>query len=121
MSDMSASAEIFDKADFMRRMMNDEELAMEIMSEFVVDMNDQLRNLREKVETADVSTLVRLAHTVKGASANVGAKVMQQTAFAAEKAASRQDRDEFRRLVPEIEKSFEVLRKVLNDTGFLES
>ena len=121
MNNLTENKEIFDKIEYMHRMMDDEMLALEIMSEFIVDMENQLRHLREQVDSADMATLVRLAHTVKGASANVGAKTMQQTAFAAEKAASQQDRDEFRRLVPEIESSFAALQGLLHETGFLAS
>ena len=121
MNDMSATAEVFDKTDFLRRMMNDEELAAEIMSEYLIDMSEQLVRLRKASTTEDLPTLVRLAHTIKGASANVGADAMRQTAFLAEKAAAREDRDEFLRLVPEIETRFASLRKLLADTGFIKS
>ncbi len=121
MNEDTSNIVIFDKADFLHRMMNDEELAVEIMSEYLVDMEEQLRRLKSSAETEEMSVLVRLAHTVKGASANVGAKEVQATALKAEKAAASANRPEFLSLVPLIESAFQGLKGQLKEIGFMEN
>ena len=119
MNERETAVDVFDKTDFLRRMMDDEELAAEIMSEYLVDMEGQLLQLKRVAESEEMPTLVRLAHTVKGASANVGAKALQAVAFEAEKAATDGDRDTFLRLVPEIESGFQTLQALLKQSGFV--
>ncbi len=112
---------IFDREGFLNRMMGDKDLAVEIMSEFLVDMDRQLTRLNADAGQGDLPSLVRLAHTIKGASANVGAKELQRAAFEAEQAAARSDRDAYVRLVPQVNEQYQLLKTVLNKTGYLKT
>jgi len=114
MTDDLADNEVFDHSGFVHRMMGDKELAAEILSEFFVDISEQIQVLKNEGPTAEFSILVRLAHTVKGASANVGAKQMQKSALLAEQAAAREDREAFTAVVPQIEAEFAQLKQVVS-------
>ena len=110
MTDDPIDSEVFDKAGFIHRMMGDKELASEIMLEFLQDMERQIENLKDESTDAEFTVLVRLAHTIKGAAGNVGAKRMQKTALHAEQAAAKGDRTSLVALLPKIEASFIELR-----------
>jgi HPt (histidine-containing phosphotransfer) domain-containing protein len=120
MVDCTADSEIFDQEGFLTRMMGDRKLAEDIMKEYLTDMNEQLRKLKVECNESELETLHRLAHTVKGASANVGATKVQKTAFLAEQAAVAGDRTEYIRLVSEIDAGFSELKSVLTAIGYLD-
>jgi HPt (histidine-containing phosphotransfer) domain-containing protein len=65
--------------------------------------------LKEK----DCEKIRMQAHTIKGAAANIGAEVLRQTASTMERAAEKRDFAEITSLMPELEKQYAVLRKVL--------
>lgn len=113
MTEHIADLEIFDSIGFIQRMLGDKELALEIMSEFLMDMDTQINTIKQESEGGDIAVLVRLAHTIKGASANVGAKQMQKAALRAEQAAARGDRDQVAAIVPEIEEHLTELKSLL--------
>jgi HPt (histidine-containing phosphotransfer) domain-containing protein len=121
MSDNVEDSRIFDREGFLHRMMDDIDLAVEIMKEFLVDMDDQIQRLTADTDKADLPALVRLAHTIKGASANVGAKELQRTAFLAEQAAARCDRDGYIRMIPDIKEQLELLKSLLDRIGYFKN
>lgn len=120
MIDCTADSEVFDQEGFLTRMMGDRKLATDIMKEYLTDMNEQLRKLKVESSQSELETLHRLAHTVKGASANVGATKVQNTALLAEKAAVAGDRTEYIKLVSEIDARFSELKTVLAEIGYLD-
>jgi len=76
--------EIFDSDQLLRRMMGDRELAVEIITEFLVDLSSQLANLKASIAQGDETRIARGIHTIKGASANVGALELARLAHEAE-------------------------------------
>jgi len=72
---------IFNKDDFLRRVMNKPALALKILNLYFSDMPVQIAELERLLATKDdLESLVRQAHTIKGASANVGAEEMRTIA-----------------------------------------
>ena len=72
--------DIFDKAEFLDRLMGDEEIADEIFREFLEDVSHKLTAMKEALDNNDVSSFLRQVHTLKGASANVCAVAMNEVA-----------------------------------------
>lgn len=70
--------DIFDKAGFLDRLMGDEEIANEIFAEFLEDVSHKLTAMKEDLDNNDVSSLLRLVHTLKGDAANVCAVAMHK-------------------------------------------
>ncbi len=103
---------IFDRDGFINRLMGDEELANEIIGEFLEDIPNKLIVLQEALDKVDASSLQRDAHTLKGASANVGALALQEIAHQIEIAGESGDMDKASSLIPELDKQFEMLKKL---------
>jgi two-component system, sensor histidine kinase and response regulator len=94
----------------MARMMEDEMLVNIVIDSFLEDIPNQIIGLKNFLETADISGVNRQAHTIKGASANIGAETMRQVAFEMEKAAGEGELTVAGGYLPELEKQFEMLK-----------
>ena len=82
---------VFDKAGMMARLMDDEDLARMVVEGFLEDIPRQIAALKGYLETGDAAGTERQAHTIKGASANVGGELLQEVASQMEKAAKDGD------------------------------
>jgi two-component system sensor histidine kinase/response regulator len=94
-------------------MMNDEDLVRVIIADFLEDIPKQIQALKEYVEDRDVTGAERQAHTIKGASANIGAEALRAVANKMEKSGKSGDLAAIRNCMAELENRFECLRKVL--------
>jgi two-component system, sensor histidine kinase and response regulator len=85
--------------DVLRDMLgNDTELAREIIAEFLVDARQQIDSLHKAVSLDSPERVRRQAHTLKGASAAVGALALQQQAVSLEEEARSAEQGELERL-----------------------
>jgi PAS domain S-box-containing protein len=66
-------ANVFDKEDLLGRLGGDEDFCREIMDMFLRDIPVQLERLKRALEKKDSGELERLAHSLKGAAANLSA------------------------------------------------
>jgi PAS domain S-box-containing protein len=96
----------FDSRAFMDRLMGDAGLAKEITAGFLGDMPLQIANLRAFAESGDLHGAVRQAHTIKGASANVGGERLRAAAAKMEMAAESGDSRELLAGFAEIDREF---------------
>jgi len=64
----------FDKAAMLCRMMDDEDLALQIVMAFLDDIPKRIKSLQESIRSGNCAAAERIAHCVKGASANVSAE-----------------------------------------------
>jgi PAS domain S-box-containing protein len=104
---------IFDKESFTERMMNDDEMVREIVEIFLDDIPRQIEKLKVSLETGDAVTSERLAHSIKGAAANVSAELLREVAFHIEKAGKEGDLDTMSQSVHELEKQFSQVREAM--------
>jgi two-component system, sensor histidine kinase and response regulator len=112
-SGQEPEAPVFDKAGMMARMMDDEELARTVTEGFLADIPLQIEALRGFIAAGNVPGAERQAHTIKGASANVGGECLRAAAFEMEKAGKAGDMDAVKLLIAEIEAQFEALKKAM--------
>ena len=101
---------IFDHATMLKRLMGDEDLANTILQGFVMDIPRQITTLREYLETGDASGVERQAHTIRGASANIGGDALYALCGELERAANAGRLEAVRGRLNELEKTFETLR-----------
>ena len=80
---------VFDRLTLLKRLDGDEELLEEVLSIYFEDVPVRLKNLRNALERGDESIAATEAHTLKGASANVGALELQAAALEIEKAVQK--------------------------------
>ncbi len=78
---------IFDRDAFLDRLMGDEGLAREIIGAFITDISDQIGAVNDWNGYGDIDVFRRGAHSIKGASSNVGAMAMSRAAAGMEEAA----------------------------------
>jgi len=100
---------VFDRAGFETRLMGDSELIVEIATGFLEDVPTKLAALAEAVRHGDPAEASRLAHSLKGASANVGAVAMSAVAGALEAAGSAGRMEKVAALAPDLEAAFALL------------
>ena len=109
-----ADTKIFDRTAILERLDGDEELLDEILSIFLEDVPVRLKKLLHALEIGDESLSAAEAHTIKGASANVGAAAFQAALLEVEMAVHGKDMKRAKSLIPVIEKNFEILKKLVN-------
>ena len=110
MEERPHDALIWDRAGMVERLMDDEDLVAMVAGSFLSDMPGQIAALRESIEAGKAYEIERQAHTIKGASANIGGEQVRKIAYEIEKAAKAGDLAGSARRLPELERSFVVLR-----------
>src|SRR4030066_524879 len=81
------SGNVMDKDGALQRLGGDEELLVELVKLFSENIPQQIDKLGEAIKSADMELARQIAHSVKGAAANVGAVTVQHGALQAESAA----------------------------------
>jgi HPt (histidine-containing phosphotransfer) domain-containing protein len=105
---------VFDKTSLMQRLMGDEELAHTVISGFIDDIPDQIQALKNYLKTGDMHGAERQAHTIKGASANIGGEALRAVALEMEKNGKNGDLPAVQACMDDLEAQFERLKKALN-------
>jgi two-component system, sensor histidine kinase and response regulator len=105
--------DVFNEADLLERLMGDRDLAQVIVVGFLGDMVGQIDSLRASVEAADYSRAQRVAHTIKGAAANIGASLFKNAALEMEKAAESGNVETLRLSLPELQGRYVQLEETL--------
>ncbi|MBL7648285.1 MAG: PAS domain S-box protein [Candidatus Hydrogenedentes bacterium] len=103
--------QVFDRKGMMSRLMDDEEIARNVVKCFLEDMPRQLQALRDSLEAGEVDGIRRQAHTIKGASSNIGGMALCAAATAAEDV---NNLETARNCVAEIDREFQRLKAVLS-------
>ena len=104
---------VFDRPALLARMMNDEELARSVAAGFLDDIPTQIETLRSYLDARDTDGAARQAHTIKGASANVGGESLRAAAFEMEKAARAGDLAGTAARLPDLDARFAALREAM--------
>lgn len=84
-SEIGVSKEEFDPNFLVEKMMLDEDTARVILQSYIKDTENQIDNLRKGINEKNWADVTRIAHSMKGASANVGAYLLKEIAAAMEK------------------------------------
>jgi CheY-like chemotaxis protein/HPt (histidine-containing phosphotransfer) domain-containing protein len=105
---------VFDEAGVMSRLMDDAALARKVIKGFLDDIPKQIEALKQHLEEDDVELVERQAHTIKGASANLGGEAVRAVAFEIEKAAKAGDLEAVATRLPDLESQFALLSKAMN-------
>jgi len=71
--------QVLDLKEFLERVQDDKELLLELLDIFVEDYKDKSQQLNEAVQRNNYEQMRSVAHSLKGSSGNISAKVMRQT------------------------------------------
>ncbi len=107
------SPPIFDLPSFMQRIFDDRELASVIVAGFLEDMPRQILLLNQYLQADNQRDAERQAHTIKGASANLGGEALRMEAFELEKSCKAGFLPAARERLPQLNAEFERLKQVL--------
>jgi len=113
----SAKAEVFDRAGLLERTMGDQDFAQEIVEAFFEDAPRRIADLKESLNNGDGAMVQQHAHTIKGASSNVGGLALQATAARIEAAGKIGNLGEVASLVPQLDEGLELLKAVARGQG----
>ncbi len=108
---------VFDRTCLLNRVMGDKVLAEEVVSIFLRDASGNLEAMKKSLAEKNMHHLGRYAHTLKGASGNIGAMALQQVARQIETAANETDVAQAALLLPVFDEHLNALKKTLLDAG----
>ena len=97
----------------MARVMDDEDLAKEILAAFLEDIPPQIAALRQCLESGDAAGAGAQAHPIHRASATVGGERLRAVAFEIEKAGKAGDLGAAGGHLAELDAQFDRLRQEL--------
>jgi len=106
---------VFDRAGMLARLMDDGDLARLVTEGFLADLPRQIEALRGYLEAQDAPSVERQAHTIKGASANVGGERLCAVAFELEIAAKAGDLTTARARLTELQSEFDRLQPAMTN------
>jgi len=106
----------WDRKGMLERLMDDEELAEIILDGFLDDIPRQIIALKGFLQVGDSSGAERQAHTIKGASSNVGGESLRQAADTLERAAKAKDLKTAGECMTRLEEQFAQLQARIQDS-----
>jgi HPt (histidine-containing phosphotransfer) domain-containing protein len=104
---------IFDWDGLLHRLMGDEDLAKEIIDDFLKQIPENLFAVKKALSKKDLLLVQRGAHIIKGASGNVGALTLQEVAEQIEIASEAKDLVKAESLVAKLDIQLEILKNKL--------
>jgi HPt (histidine-containing phosphotransfer) domain-containing protein len=106
--DMSVVEELLSLSDD-----GDPELLLDLIRLFLDDGPAKVEAVRGGFAAADFEKMERAAHSLKGSSGNLGARLLQDTCERLQLATRRRDLDATRDLVPQLVQRFQQARTAL--------
>jgi CheY-like chemotaxis protein/HPt (histidine-containing phosphotransfer) domain-containing protein len=116
-AEVDSRSPVFDRKGMLVRLMGDEDLANQVIEGFLDDIPRQIQRLKGFLESDDALAAQRQAHTIKGASANIGGERLREAAFQVERAARDGDLVAARSLITEIDLQFGRLKEAIRRQG----
>ncbi len=110
-----ADASAFESEDLIERLMGDRELAKRVIRSFVDDMPRQIALLAEAVSGGEAGEVRLIAHSIKGAAANVCGLEVRDAARTLELTAGTGDMTGVVAALPALSQSFEHLRPIVEN------
>jgi len=101
------------RADMLRRVMNDEGILKRLINSFFEYAPGHLVNLREALDNKDAPGVQLRAHTIKGVAANFSSAPLRDVACQIEIAGKEADLEKAELLLPELQEKFDFLSKAL--------
>jgi HPt (histidine-containing phosphotransfer) domain-containing protein len=108
---------VFDSEALMARVLDDEALARIVTAAFLKDAPGLIDALVGCLRSGDAQGAIRHAHTIKGASANVGGEALRAVALDIEQAATAGDLDGATARLPDLVTAFARLRDAMREVS----
>jgi len=111
----SESTIIFDSKALSDRLSGDSALIRDVVNVFLETTPKSMHALESTIKKQQKDEAARLAHTIKGAAANIGGNQFRAVAARIEKACDSVNWREAEALVPRLNKQFEFLEQAMRD------
>jgi len=108
---------VFDKEGLIDRMMGDREMAETVIEVFLDDIPKQIESLKQAVQDCDIETSERIAHSIKGAAANVGGEALRELAAQIEAACKNRNTEFVGGALDAIQERFIELKQAIQNNG----
>ncbi len=108
---------VLDKLSALERLDGDDQLYREIVAVFTEDVPGELDVLEKAIASNDRVVIERQAHSLKSASANIGAETMRIVCLQTEKAAKTESAENLMTLVASIRNEFQRLQGYLKHSA----
>jgi len=105
--------DIFDRAGLIERVMGFEDLAQEILGLFIKDTPQRIDALTQSIQTKNGPSILREAHTIKGAAANINAEQLRQVAASMEQYALQEQWAQVAKLMPDLSVAYARLEQAI--------
>jgi HPt (histidine-containing phosphotransfer) domain-containing protein len=105
---------IYDKEALFERMIQDEDLVKVVLRGFLEDIPKQIQILKDFLSKQDQKGCIRQVHSIKGASANIGAEALRAVSADLEKMGKEGDLNYMHDHLADLEMEFARLKAVLD-------
>lgn len=112
----SNNNKVFDRDNLLERLGGDEDFFDELISLFLEETSTLICSLEDGIKKKDNELVHRMAHTIKGSSANVCANNLQEAGLKLEMAANNGEFNKAPKMLKTIKNEFEKLKKVFGVT-----
>lgn len=101
--------DVLDVEEFFTRVQRDKKLLMEVLDIFIEDFRKKRKELETAVSSKDNKQMIHLAHSLKGACANIAAKNLRRNCVAIEQVGMNNDWDHTAPILQGLDRNFEEL------------
>ena len=109
---------VFDEDELLKRLAGDRELGRGVVSGFLEDIPQQIGTLKRHLIQRDAPLVGRLAHTIKGAAATIGADALRKAALEIERAGKAGELDRAVTILSRLEDEFERLKSAIEQLNW---
>jgi len=111
---MERECPVFDRAALLQRVMNDEELALRLITGFLGDMPGQIAQLKRYAADGNAHQVAAQAHQIKGACGAVGGEILRALAATLERAGKARDMASIAAQIGRVDAHFAALKEALD-------
>lgn len=104
---------VLDVKDFLERVEGDTDLARELAELFLSDASGKMSQLKDLIAKGDADAVEKLAHSLKGASANLSANQVRELSWRLERAGAAGTLNDAGETFDQLEAALEALEGML--------
>ncbi len=105
----------FDPTILMKLLRDKKDKVKKICDIFIADTPNEIQELEEALNIKDFEVAIRMAHTIKGSSANIGANILREIALEIENDGKNNNFAKITELLPKMKYEFYKLEKSIKE------
>ena len=103
---------VIDVPEFMDRVQDDKELFLELLDIYIEDFHKKRILLQQALENNNFEEIKSIAHSLKGSSGNISAKMLRESFLRLEEMVKNQDLKDFKKFLSDLDQQFQdVIRR----------